>query len=171
VVMVANRNGFFYTLDRVGGGLLASRPYVTTSWAERIRPDGKPVVLANSAPTEAGTDVCPDITGGTNWMSPAFNPKTGLFYVTAREVCATYYGWEQEFVNGQYYFGGAAQRIGARGYGAMRAIDPLTGGVKWQFKYFMPSMAGVLSTESGLVFGGDMNGNMITFDATTSKDL
>ena len=61
-------------------------------------------------------------------MSPAYNPKTGLLYVTAREVCATYYGWEQEFVEGQYYFGGAAQRTGGRGYGALRAIDPKVAG-------------------------------------------
>jgi alcohol dehydrogenase (cytochrome c) len=171
LVLVANRNGFFYTLDRTSGALVASRRFVTTTWAERIGPDGRPVVLPNTEPTENGTDVCPDITGGTNWMSPAFNPKTGMMYVTAREVCATYYGWEQEFVQGEYYFGGAAQRIGVRGYGAMRAIDPLTAGTKWEFKYFTPSMGGVLSTESGLIFGGDMDGNFMAFDAQTGKNL
>jgi alcohol dehydrogenase (cytochrome c) len=170
-LLVANRNGFFYTLDRTDGTLLVSRPFVRTTWAEKIGTDGRPVVLAGSDPTEEGTDVCPDITGGTNWMSPAFNPKTGLMYVTAREVCATYYGWEQEFVQGQYYFGGAAQRVGGRGYGALRAIDPKLAGPKWQFRYHTPSMAGVLSTASGLVFGGDMDGNVMAFDATSGKNL
>ena len=104
-------------------------------------------------------------------MSPAYNPKTGLMYVTAREVCATYYGWEQEFVEGQYYFGGAAQRAGGRGYGALRAIDPKVAGTKWQFRYHTPSMAGVLSTESGLIFGGDMDGNVMAFDAASGKNV
>lgn len=170
-LLFANRNGFYYTIDRTNGALLATRPFVQTTWAEKINADGKPAVLPNTEPTENGTDVCPDITGGTNWMSPAFNPKTGLLYVTAREVCATYYGWEQEFVQGEYYFAGAAQRMGGRGYGALRAIDPATGGVKWQFRYFSPSMAGVLSTASGLVFGGDMDGNLMAFDAASGKNL
>jgi alcohol dehydrogenase (cytochrome c) len=171
IMMFANRNGFYYTIDRTNGALITTRPFVQTTWAERIGPDGKPSVLPNTEPTENGTDVCPDITGGTNWMSPAFNPKTGLLYVTAREVCATYYGWEQEFVQGEYYFGGAAQRAGGRGYGALRAIDPITGGVKWQFRYYSPSMAGVLSTASGLVFGSDMDGNLMAFDAAGGKNL
>jgi alcohol dehydrogenase (cytochrome c) len=170
-LLVANRNGFFYTLDRTNGEVLVTRPYVKTTWAEKIGTDGKPIVFANTAPSEQGTDACPDITGGTNWMSPAFNPRTGLFYVTAREVCATYYGWEQEFVQGEYYFGGASQRSGGRGYGAMRAIDPTVAGAKWQFRYHTPSMAGVLSTDSGVVFGGDMDGNMMAFDAASGKNL
>ena len=171
ILMFANRNGFYYTLDRATGALITSRPFIQTTWAEKIGPDGRPSVLPNTEPTENGTDVCPDITGGTNWMSPAYNPKTSLLYVTVREVCATYYGWEQEFVQGEYYFGGNAQRTGGRGYGALRAIDPVTGGVKWQFKYYSPSMAGVLSTASGLVFGGDMDGNIMAFDAASGKNL
>ncbi|MDO8680434.1 MAG: PQQ-binding-like beta-propeller repeat protein, partial [Acidobacteriota bacterium] len=170
VVMFANRNGFFYTLDRTNGKVLSSRAFVKTTWAEKINPDGRPAVLPNTDPTENGVEVCPDIGGGTNFMSPAFNPRTGLFYVTSREQCATYYGWEQEFVQGQYYFAGNAQRT-ARGFGAMRAIDPVTAGVKWEFRYHTPSMAGVLSTESGLIFGGDMDGNTMAFDATSGKNL
>jgi alcohol dehydrogenase (cytochrome c) len=170
-LMMANRNGFFYTLDRTDGRIIASRSYVRTTWAEKIGDSGRPVVMPNTDPTESGTDVCPDITGGTNWMSPAFNPKTGLFYVTAREVCATYYGWEQEFVQGEYYFGGSQQRLKDRGYGAMRAIDPKVAGVKWEFKYYTASMGGVLTTASGLVFGGDMDGNVVALDATSGKDL
>jgi alcohol dehydrogenase (cytochrome c) len=170
VLMFANRNGFFYTMDRKTGQLLASRPFVKTTWAEKINADGRPAVKPNTEPTENGTDVCPDITGGTNFMSPAFNPATGLFYVTAREVCATYYGWEQEFVAGEYYFGGAAQRT-ERGFGAMRAIEPSTAGVRWEFKYYTPSMAGVLSTASNLIFGGDMDGNVMAFDAASGKNL
>lgn len=171
VLMFANRNGFYYTLDRTNGSIIAAKPFVRTTWAEAIGPDGRPIVLPGTEPTEAGVNVCPDITGGTNFMSPSFNPRTGLFYVTAREVCSTYFGWEQEFVVGQYYFGGAQQRNSGRGYGAMRAIDPATGSVKWEFKYFSPSMAGTLSTASGVVFGGDMDGNLMAFNAADGKNL
>jgi alcohol dehydrogenase (cytochrome c) len=170
-LLVANRNGFFYTLDRTNGGVIVSRAFVKTTWAEKIGDDGRPAVRPNTTPTEEGNDVCPDITGATNWNSPAFNPKTGLMYVTAREVCATYYGWEQEFVQGEYYFGGAAQRLGGRGYGALRGIDPTVAGARWEFRYFTPSMGGVLSTESGLVFGGDMDGNVMAFEAASGKNL
>jgi len=170
VLLFANRNGFYYTLDRTNGQVLASRPFVKTTWAEKINPDGRPAVRPNTEPTEAGTEVCPDITGGTNFMSPAYNPTTGLLYVTSREVCAVYYGWEQEFVPGEYYFGGAAQRTD-RGFGAMRAIDPATGSVRWEFKYHSPSMAGVLSTASGLIFAGDMDGNVMAFEAASGKNL
>jgi len=170
VLLFANRNGFFYTFERATGVLLASRPFVKTTWAEKINPDGRPAVKAGTDPTPDGVEVCPDIAGGTNFMSPAYNPKTGLLYVTSREVCATYYGWEQEFVQGEYYFAGNAQRSG-RGFGAMRAIDPSNAGVKWEFKYYTPSMGGVLSTETNVIFGGDADGNMMAFDAATGKNL
>jgi alcohol dehydrogenase (cytochrome c) len=172
VLMLANRNGFYYTLDRTNGSIIAAKPFVRTTWAEEIGPDGRPRVLPGTTPNETGVNVCPDIAGGTNFMSPSFNPQTGLFYVTAREVCSTYFGWEQEFVSGQVYFAGAQQRgTNARGYGAMRAIDPATGTVKWEYKYFSPSMAGTLSTASGLVFGGDMDGNVMAFEAATGKNM
>lgn len=170
-LMLANRNGFFYTLDRTNGKLIAAKPYVRTTWAEKIGADGRPEVVPGSDPTEAGNPACPDVTGATNWTSPTFNPTTGLFYVTAREVCATYYGWPQEPIQGQYFFGGAAQRTGGRGYSALRAIDPVTATVKWQFPYFSPSLSGTLSTASGLVFGGDADGNIMAFDAKTGKNL
>jgi alcohol dehydrogenase (cytochrome c) len=171
LMLFANRNGFYYTLDRTNGALVVAKPFVKTTWATEVDSAGRPRVLPGTDPTADGVVACPDIAGGTNFQSPSFNPKTGLLYVTAREVCATYYSWEQEFQEGQYYFGGAGQRFGGRGYSALRAIDPLTAMVKWEFKYFTPSMAGTLSTESGLVFGGDMDGNLMAFDAATGKNL
>lgn len=174
VVMVANRNGFFYTLDRTNGKFLVGRPFVRTTWSEQIGPDGRPILLGNKEPTETGTFVCPDITGGTNFMSPSFNPATGLFYVTAREQCATYFNWEQEFIVGERFTAGGGQRgtdREGRGYSALRAIDPVTGQLQWEFRYQTPSMAGTLSTASGLVFGGDMDGNLMAFDARTGKHL
>jgi alcohol dehydrogenase (cytochrome c) len=126
--------------------------------------------LPGSQPTEKGSVICPDVTGATNWNSPAFNPAIGLFYVTAREVCATYYAWHQEFIEDRDFFGGTGVRTG-RGYGAVRAIDPLTGAVQWESKQFTPSVSGLLTTASGLVFGGDWDGNLTAYDARTGRIL
>ncbi len=171
LLLFANRNGFFYTFDRANGELIVAKPFVRTTWAEEIGPDGRPVLIAGNTPNDEGSFTCPDSSGGTNWMSPSFNPSTGLLYVTTREVCATYYGWSQDFVEGLAYFAGTSERSGPRAYGALRAIDPLTAEVKWEYKYFSPSMAGTLSTDGGLVFGGDMDGNVMAFDARTGKNL
>jgi alcohol dehydrogenase (cytochrome c) len=171
VMLWANRNGFFYTLDRTNGKLIVAKPFVNTTWAKEIGADGKPVLLPNNEIAKEGTVTCPGVGGGTNWMSPAFNPTLGLFFVTAREYCDKFYAWPQEFIEGQYYFGGAFQRDNVRGYGALRAIDPATATVKWEFKYFAPSSAGVLSTASGLVFAGDSDGNVMAFNARTGKNL
>jgi alcohol dehydrogenase (cytochrome c) len=172
VVMVANRNGFFYTLDRTTGELLVAKPYVKTTWATKIGADGRPIVLPDSEPTEGGTFICPDMDGGTNWMSPSYNPQTHWMYVMSREVCATYYSWADEtYKEGESYWGGNTTRKRDEGYGALRAIDPLTGDVKWEFKFPNPSMAGTLSTASGLVFAGDVDGNFMAFDAATGKNL
>ncbi len=170
LLMFANRNGFYYTLDRTNGEVIVAKPFVRTTWAKEVGPDGRPILLPDNVPNAEGAFTCPDIMGGTNWMSPSFNPDAGLFYVTAREVCATYYAWPEDFVEGEIYFGGAAQRE-QDGYGALRAIDPLSGDIEWEFRYPTPPMGGTMSTAAGLVFAGDMEGNIMAFDARTGENL
>jgi alcohol dehydrogenase (cytochrome c) len=106
-------------------------------------------------------------------MPPSFDPSLGLFFVTAREACATYYAWPVEFKEGDRFTGGGAQRDRSveKVYGALRAIDPTTGERRWEFKHFTPAMAGVMSTASGLVFSGDAQGNFMAFDSRTGKNL
>ena len=172
VLMTANRNGFFYTLDRTNGKLIASKPFVKTTWAKEIGRDGRPVLLSANYVGPEGTVTCPDVAGGTNFESPSFSPVTGLFYVTAREVCAKYYAFPQAFIEGHVYWGGAFEAIpGEPGYGALRAIDPLTGDMKWEFKYVKQSWGGTLTTAAGLVFGGDADGNVMAFDARSGRNL
>jgi alcohol dehydrogenase (cytochrome c) len=172
VVMVANRNGFFYVLDRTNGRFLLGREFVRQTWAKEIAADGRPVVLPNTEPTPQGTLVCPDLFGATNYMSPSFNPSLGLFFVTAREACGTYFSREQTFVEGQRYEAGGMRRGGTDpSYGALRAIDPATGERKWELRTGRPSLAGTLSTASGLVFSGDMDGNVFAVDAKTGHRL
>jgi alcohol dehydrogenase (cytochrome c) len=170
VVMVANRNGFFYTLDRTDGKFLLGKEFIRQTWAKEIGANGRPVELPNTQPSAQGTTTCPDLFGGTNFMSPSYNPELGFFFVSAREVCGTYFNREQEYVENQRYEGGNVRRT-EPGYGAVRAIDPKTGTRKWEFKTERASLAGTLSTASGLVFGGDMDGNVFALDARTGERL
>jgi alcohol dehydrogenase (cytochrome c) len=172
VLMFANRNGFFYTLDRTTGKVIVAKPFVETTWAKEIGPDGRPVLLPGHLPDEDGSKTCPDLGGGTNFMSPSFDPTTRLFFVTARETCAVYYAWDQKFKPGeQWESGGTVRPREQKNFGALRAIDPVTATVKWEFRYTSVSGAGVLTTASGIVFGGDGDGNIMAFDSRTGKNL
>jgi alcohol dehydrogenase (cytochrome c) len=174
VVMFANRNGFYYTLDRTTGKIIVAKPFVTTTWAKEIGADGRPVLLPGNMPNEKGSVTCPDLVGGTNFWQPSYDPAARTFYVNAREVCMTYFSWKPEYTPGERFTGGAGQRINtpdSPAYGALRAIDPVTGDRKWEFKYLTPSTAGLLTTASGLVFTGDADGNLIALDSKNGKLL
>lgn len=166
VVMVANRNGLFYVLDRVDGRLLLAKPFTDTTWAREVGRDGRPIVLND------GSKGClPDPWGGTNFMPPSFDPSLGLLFVSARETCATFQPQLPKIVAGQTSFGGVVRRDNEKAYGALRAIDATTGERRWELRYPTPSMAGVMSTASGLVFTGDNEGNFMAVDAKTGKHL
>jgi PQQ-dependent dehydrogenase (methanol/ethanol family) len=169
VVMVANRNGFFYVLDRATGKLVLAKPFTDTNWAREIGADGRPIVLE-----ETGTKKClPDFWGGTNFMPPSYDPALNLFFVTARETCVTYVPVKPEIKVGQNSVGGGVRRVADRifDYGALRAIDPSTGERRWELRYATPSLAGVMSTASGLVFAGDNEGNFMAVEARTGTPL
>jgi alcohol dehydrogenase (cytochrome c) len=167
VVMVANRNGFFYVLDRATGELLLGKPFTDTTWAREIGADGRPIVL-----NEDGSGGClPDQWGGTNFMPPSFDPRLGLFFVNARETCATFVAQAPGLVPGQIATGGVVWADRDRAYGALRAIDVRTGERRWEFRYPTPTLAGVMSTASGLVFAGDNEGNFTAFASATGRSL
>jgi len=174
VLMFANRNGFYYTLDRTTGKVIVARPFVQTTWAKEVDKDGRPILLAGHMPSETGTVTCPDITGGTNFWQPSYDPSTRTFFVNAREACMTFYSWKPEYKEGERFTGGAGQRVpGSESpvYGALRAIDPATGDRKWEFRYLSPSTAGLLTTASGLIFSGDNDGNLLALDSHNGKLL
>jgi alcohol dehydrogenase (cytochrome c) len=173
VLMFANRNGFYYTLDRTNGKVIVAKPFVETNWAKEVDRNGRPILLPGHEPDEKGAMTCPDITGGTNFWPPTFDPSTQTFFVNAREICATFYAWKPEFTAGDRFTGGAAQRApnDSPAYGALRAIDPATGARKWEFRYLNPSTAGLLTTASGLIFSGDAEGNLLALDSHNGKLL
>jgi alcohol dehydrogenase (cytochrome c) len=167
VVMVASRNGFFYTLDRTNGKVLVAKPFTETKWAREIGADGRPVVLN----VDGSKECIPDVHGGTNFMPPSYDPALRLFFVTARETCAVYYPAKQETQTGRASMGGRSQRLPQNTFGALRAIDPVTAQMRWEFRYPTPTLAGVMSTASGLVFAGNNEGDFMAFDARSGKQL
>ncbi|MSO46124.1 MAG: PQQ-dependent dehydrogenase, methanol/ethanol family [Acidobacteria bacterium] len=169
-MIFANRNGFFYVLDRTTGKLIYAKPYINTTWAKEIGADGRPVVLTGQMPSEQGTRICPDQIGATNFMSPSYDPNLNLFFVTTRESCGLYYTWTDEYNPGERYTGGGVTRIPESNASSLRAYDPVTGEKKWQLPYASQSWAGLLSTASGLVFGGS-SGNFMAADSRTGKAL
>jgi alcohol dehydrogenase (cytochrome c) len=172
VVMVANRNAFFYMLDRTTGAFIRAKQYVHQTWAKEIAANGRPVEIPGQVPTEEGTLTCPDLYGGTNFMSPSFDQVTGLFYVTARETCMTYIARapKEGYKAGDLTMGGTF-KYGKGASGALRAMNPITGELVWEIKHPSPSWAGVLSTAGGLVFSGTNEGSVFAADSRTGKEL
>ena len=173
-VMFANRNGFYYTLDRVTGRVIVAKPFVQTTWAKAVDAQGRPMLEAGHTPDEKGERTCPDLTGGTNFWPPSYDPRSRLFFVNAREACATFYGYKPEYVAGQRFTGGAQQLVQNRDekpFGALRALDPATGERKWEFLMPTPSRSGILTTASNLLFSGDGDGNLLALDSRTGKLL
>jgi len=173
LIAQANRNGFFYVLDRKTGKLMSASAYGKTTWSNGKDSEGRPVATKESSPTLKGHTVCPGALGTTNWMSPSFDVQTGLFYVSARDQCDIFSTAPQPYEAGHAYYGSAYfPSDEAEPYvGALRAIDPQSGQVKWEFSHPSPTWSGVLSTAGGLVFTGDAEGNFIALDAASGKPL
>jgi len=173
-VMVANRNGFFYVLDRATGKLIHGKPFTGTKWARELGPDGTPIVLSQGAmfPGDTKEPQCvPDLRGGTNFNPPSYDPALQLFFVMARETCAIYTPFKQEMVPGRSFTSGGVRKLPEPDHGAVRAIDAKTGAIKWEYILPTPSLAGVMSTASGLVFAGDNEGYFNVFESRTGKKL
>jgi alcohol dehydrogenase (cytochrome c) len=175
LLVQANRNGFFYVLDRMTGQFLRAEPFVKKlTWASGIGPDGRPKLLPDQDPTPQGTKVCPAMGGATNWMSPAFNSSTGLFYLMAVEACNIYMKSSAWWEPGQSFYGGGARRVpGEPPQKFLRAIDVKTGKIAWDVPQVGSgsSGGGVLSTAGGVVFFGDDNGGFAAVNAKTGEAL
>jgi alcohol dehydrogenase (cytochrome c) len=183
----ANRNGFFYVLDRVTGRFLLGKPFVKVTWASGIDAHGRPIQL----PQPAGELVYPGDHGGTNWYSPSYSPRTGLFYIAAWENYASLNAVTApaDYKPGRGFEGGvpgtpatvpgapALSGLGARapinnwtevaGTGAVIAIDPLTGQKKWRYPMGDVTESGILTTGSDLLFTGGREGY---FQALNARD-
>jgi alcohol dehydrogenase (cytochrome c) len=176
LLIQANRNGFFYVLDRTNGKLLLAKSFVKNlNWAERIGSDGRPVLKKLPPQPNGETYVCPGFQGGTNWFSTSFNPGTGLYYVNTLEKCNLFSPQKGEWQQGATYLGGGARSAPGESFQKfLRALDIHTGEIAWELPQIIgsePGYAGVLSTASGLVFFGESNGAFTAADANTGKAL
>jgi len=186
VMLWANRNGFFYVLDRATGQLLLGRPFVKVNWATGIDAGGRPIRVSGMVPSREGTQIYPGVQGGTNWYSPSYSLSTRLFYVSCWDDYSTVFVKEPaEYKEGRGFAGGnpwpaAPDLWGGQvenhfraetGYGAIRAIDPLTGERRWEFKMPNVTESGILTTATDVLFGGGREGYFMALDARTGALL
>ena len=168
----ANRNGFYYLLDRETGAFLTGVPYAKQTWADGLDPKGRPIRKKGIAPSLEGTLVFPNIQGAANWHSPSYSPQTRLFYQHAREMGTIYYKGDAVYKPGTAFTGGGGRYVnGDDASSAIRALDATTGKMKWEFPLLSPGFSSLLSTAGGLVFSGTEEGNFIALDAETGKSL
>jgi alcohol dehydrogenase (cytochrome c) len=175
LLLHANRNGFFYVLDRTNGALLLAKPFVTKlTWAREIGPDGRPVLNPNQQPSSEGVRVCPSVEGATNWFSTSFSPHTGLYYVQTLEKCTIFARAPSHWVQGASYYSGSTRTPpDETPQKVLRAIDITTGAIAWQHPQIGPanSWGGTLTTAGGLVFFGEDGGALMAVDAARGAPL
>ena len=108
LLVQANRNGFFYVLDRTNGKFLLGTQYVkNVTWASGLTPEGRPIVVPNMEPTLEGKRVCPSLDGASNWYSTSFNPVTGLYYAQTNDKCGIFTRTNMEWEAGKGFMGGS----------------------------------------------------------------
>jgi PQQ-dependent dehydrogenase (methanol/ethanol family) len=199
LLLQANRNGFFYVLDRTTGQFLLGQAFVQKlTWASAIGPDGRPTLLPNNATTEDGTTTCPAIRGATNWMSTSYDPSTRLFYVMAVENCSVY---RTGMFGGGGRVGagtrgatplpdsgrrGASSDRGVAAFGGtfntgpnaggtqvLRALDIETGKIVWEIPQIGSgdNYAGTLATAGAVLFYAQSSGEFAAVDAKTGRAL
>ena len=172
VVLHANRNGFFYALDRVTGEFLRATQLIdNVTWAKGIDDKGRPIEIPGQIPTPEGNWICPSVKGATNWMGQSFNPLTGLLYVITLEQCGRYNMSSQTPKPMSNFSGGGATEEG--GQVIVRALDPKTGKRVWEYPVTGAGRmwTGTVSTAGGVLFTGDDDGHFVALDAKSGKNL
>jgi alcohol dehydrogenase (cytochrome c) len=168
VMLWANRNGIFYLLDRNTGEFLLARPFVKVNWTTGFDDKGRP---EGGLPFTSGTRIYPDDLGATNWYSPSYSARTGLFYIPARDDSSSMFVRRDrlpEYRKGEIFTGGYldSRHTRALSHNMIRAIDPITGAKKWDYPLGeLPLRAGILTTASDLLFGGSPEGRFYALHA------
>ena len=167
LLLQANRNGFFYVLDRTNGQFLLGKPFVNKlTWASGIGSDGRPQLLGGNTPNMQGTKTCPAVRGATNWYATAFNPAAKLFYVMAVEDCNIYTSARAQYL--------PYREPSDPPMKYLRALDIETGKIAWEIPQVGPpefNYSGVLSTAGGMVFYGETGGGFAAVDAKNGRTL
>lgn len=173
VMMWANRNAFFYTIDRATGEFLEGKAYASQTWAQGLDPTGRPIRVPGMAPTYEGILVSPPIVGATNWYSPGYSQQTGLFYVTSFDGEQEFFKRDEDYEEGERFTGGGGrynQPMDAF-HSSIRAINPATAEIEWEFPIMPRSSAGITTTAGGIVFTGSADGYFFALDAASGEEL
>ncbi|MEO2199219.1 MAG: PQQ-dependent dehydrogenase, methanol/ethanol family [bacterium] len=173
LLLFPNRNAFFYVLDRETGEFLLGTPYAKQTWAEGLDSNGRPILVPGMEPSLEGTVVSPGITGGSNWWSPSYSPRTDLLYVMAYDAETRYYIRKTAYEEGDSYRagGGESPESPDSYHRAVRALSPQTGELRWEFPVNPRSTSGLMATAGDLVFGGTADGFFFALDAETGEEL
>ena len=173
LLVQADRNGFFYVLDRTNGKFLHATPFVQKlNWANGIDSSGRPK-LSGRIPTAEGTYICPGVEGATNWFSPSYNPNTRLFYFLALEKCNTYYAKPKPFTRGETYYNTGTKRVSGENSQKILLAFALDGKPAWRYPQVGEgnSWGGTLTTDGGLVFFADDAQSFEAVDAANGRPL
>jgi alcohol dehydrogenase (cytochrome c) len=172
LVVVANRNGFYYVLDRRTGEFLRGTQFGRQTWAKGLDAKGRPIRLPNTDPTEEGRMVYPGAHGVTNWFSPSFSPLTKLVYVGVREEPMYFSKEKEKHKPGEWFAGGNPRGVEKiEPTGSIRALEYTTGKPAWEFPLKSPPWAGLMATAGGVVFGGSSEGMFFALDAASGMPL
>jgi alcohol dehydrogenase (cytochrome c) len=167
MLMQTSRNGYFFVLDRTNGKNLLTNPFGPVNWASGVDAQGRPIPNPAKEPAPDGRLIAPDEGGLTNYRSPSFDPKTGLFVVDAHPSYGIYFA---KPADGE--FGWAGADYGVWGKGVLEAIDYRTGKLRWTHELGPNgSGAGVLTTDSDVTFTGDAHGNILALQTSDGKTL
>ena len=177
VALKADRNGFFYVINRETGKLISAKPFVPINWATGIdMKTGRPMEVPEKRPRfkVRAKDICPNLLGGKNWQPMSFNPQTGLVYIPSMNLCMDMEGAEPTYQRGKFYlaFEFDLGKGGPGGYlSELIAWDPVKQQKVWGNKDELPWLGGTLTTKSGLAFHGDIRGMFKALDARTGQML
>lgn len=167
MLMQSSRNGYFFVLDRTDGKCLLTVPFGPVNWTTGIDKDGRPIPNPAKEPAQDGRLIAPNESGLTNYRSPSFDPKTGLFIVNAQPSYGIYFA---KPADGTFGWAGADYSVYQRA--VLEAIDYQTGKLRWSHELGEAHAgAGVLTTDSGLAFTGDASGNFIAVETSDGKIL
>lgn len=177
LLLSANRNGFYYVLDRATGRFLTGRPFAEQTWALGLDSNGRPRPRPGIAPTPGGTLLTPGWVGATSWWSPTYSPRTGRVYVATFTRSDLYFKGADPSDTGRFRLGGGHRSIVASsGRLSIRALEAATGVLRWEHPVFdtIPAQSmdvgGLLSTAGDVVFGGG-DDLLLALDARDGRRL
>jgi PQQ-dependent dehydrogenase (methanol/ethanol family) len=176
-LLKADRNGFFYVLNRETGKLVSAEPFVEVNWAKGIdRTTARPIEDPEKRPqlNRWARNVCPNLFGGKNWQPMSYSPQTGLVYIPSFNLCMDIAGKTEAYTPGKFYLASEfdLDKAGTGGYlSELKAWDPVKQAAVWGIKEDLPFLGGVMSTAGGLVFYGNTHGQLKAVDARTGSVL